>query len=214
MAIFTPRGLKIRLQLDYTFALMARLFPKVDAFRVLKTTEGLEQLNGSATFIVGFICFYLKLEPVQIGILVFTASFIITVLDIKGLFLFPGLVSIGTLYSYLTGYGLLLIVLSVAGLLLVGWQGVLAFFAARLLAGMINGLLNWLEVKRIHELSNLALTASERHFFNAYRLHASRLGITTDISVTDEELKRENWEHVFEDLAAKWPEVVSRFTTN
>jgi len=43
---------------------------------------------------------------------------------------------------------------------------------------------------------------------------ASRLGKTTDITVSDEELKEENWKPVFDDLATKWPEVVRRFTIN
>jgi hypothetical protein len=33
MALFTPRGLKIRMAQSYAFALMARLFPTYDAFR-------------------------------------------------------------------------------------------------------------------------------------------------------------------------------------
>ena len=47
-----------------------------------------------------------------------------------------------------------------------------------------------------------------------YRLHANRLGKTKDITVSDDELKEENWKPVFEDLATKWPEVVQRFTMN
>ena len=33
MALFTPRGLNIRMAQSYAFALMARLFPTYDAFR-------------------------------------------------------------------------------------------------------------------------------------------------------------------------------------
>lgn len=71
-----------------------------------------------------------------------------------------------------------------------------------------------IQMKKVHSKTGLALTTSEKNFFNAYRLHANRLGKTTDITVSDEELKEENWNPVFEDLATKWPEVVNRFTMN
>lgn len=40
MALFTPRGLKVRLPMSYAFALIARVYPRSDAFRVLQLTEG------------------------------------------------------------------------------------------------------------------------------------------------------------------------------
>ncbi len=67
MAIFTPRGLKIRLPVDYAFALMARLYPKVDAFKVLKTTESLELIPSVITLLTGLVCFYLRLPAFEIG---------------------------------------------------------------------------------------------------------------------------------------------------
>ena len=42
MPIYTPRGLNIRVEIPYAFALMARLTPQVEPVAVLKTTEGLE----------------------------------------------------------------------------------------------------------------------------------------------------------------------------
>lgn len=39
--IVTPRGIIIYLPRDYSFELMARLYPKVDAFKVLEKAQGI-----------------------------------------------------------------------------------------------------------------------------------------------------------------------------
>jgi hypothetical protein len=214
MAIFTPRGLKIRLPLEYAFALIARLYPKVDAFKVLKTTEGLESIPSLITFITGLLCFYLHLPIFEVGLYVFIASLIGFLITLFGFYLLPGLVRLGTFYSYISGFGILLILLVVYGFITVGWQGVIAFFVAKFTAEIIKIAIETIQMKKIHSKTGLALTVSEINFFNAYKLHASGLGKTMDITVSDEELKEENWRPVFEDLAIKWPEVVRRFTVD
>jgi len=212
MVIFTPRGLKVRLPFDYAFALIARLYPKVDAFKVLKTTEGLESIPSLITFATGLTCFYLQLPVIEIGIYVFAASIVGFFITSFGLYIIPGLDRLGTIYSYVSGFGILLILLAVYGYFSVGWQGVVIFFVAKVIAGIVKMAIETMQMKRVHSKTGLALTASEKNFFNAYRLHASKLGKSTDITVSDEELKEENWKPVFEDLATKWPEVVRRFT--
>ena len=77
----------------------------------------------------------------------------------------------------------------------------------------ITYIIDLLQTKRTYKSVGHAFTASERNFFNAYRLHASKVGITTNINVTDAELREEHYMTSFEELAHKWPEVVARFTT-
>ncbi len=214
MPIYTPRGLKVRLSMDYAFALMARLYPKVSAFEVLKTTEGIESLPQAFAFIAALICFFLKLSPLQIGLIVFIVTFLFSLMTRYGFYVFPSIVKIGTIYSYLAGFGLLLIILCVVGFYLVGWRGVLAYFIARFLEGVIAKVLDVRETRMYLKEIGEPLTASERNFINAYRLHANRVGVTTDVSVEDEEREKENWESTFMDLAMKYPEVVARFTVN
>ena len=212
MAIFTPCGLKIRISVPYAFALLSRLHPKVSAFRVLKTTEGIELLPKAITFIVAIICFLLELEPTKIFYFVFAGYLFITLINTFGFYIIPGIVSIGTLFSYISGYGIYLIVLIIVGFLTTGWQGLIAFFAAKFLGRIITYIIDLLQSKRTYKLVGHAFTASERNFFNAYRLHASKFGITTNINVTDTELREEHYMKSFEELANKWPEVVARFT--
>jgi multidrug transporter EmrE-like cation transporter len=212
MAIYTPRGLKIRLPTDYAFTLIARLYPRVDAFEVLKTTEGLESLPQAFAFATGLISFLLKLSPVQIGLAVFVVTVAIATMTRYGLYIFPNFVKVGTVYSHISGFGILLIVLCGLGFFLVDWKGVLAFFIARLFAGVMNLILNWRETNYYYSELGDAITASERNFINAYRLHASRLGITIDVAVSEEEMNEGKWQLVLTDLAWKWPKVVDRFT--
>lgn len=214
MAIFTPRGLKIRLPFDYAFALIARLYPFIDAFKFLKTVEGLALIPSMITFTTGLICFYLKLSVFEIGLYIFIASSIGPLLSLFGIYVIPGLERLGTFYSYISGFGILLILLSVYGYLTVGLLGVVAFFVAKFIAGIVKMAIETILIKIIYAKTELSITLSEIHFFNAYILYAKKLGITTDISVSEEELKKENWMPIFEDLAIKWPEVVSRFTLN
>ena len=214
MAIYTPRGLKIRIHVSYAFGLMARLYPKVSPFRVLKTTEGIEYLPGMFAFIAGMIAYIMHLPPFQIGLAVAVAQLVGELINLFAFYVIPGLVTVSTLFSYISGYGLLLVVTFVVGFVFVGWQGVLAFYIGKLIAEIISQCLEFWKTKRSHKLTGLAFTSSEVNFFNAYRFHASRIGVTTDIDLKDKETEQENWEATFEDLAKKWPEVVERFTTD
>lgn len=211
MAIYTPRGLKIRLSIPHAFALVARLYPRVSAFRVLKTTEGLESVPDLLAMLACLASFVARAEPLQIGLYTLGAAVVGKLITLFGFYIIPGLPMLGTMYSYASGFGVLFILVAVAGFVLVGWQGVVAFLVAKLLAGIVNTVLDFTNTYRIYKQLGIAITTSQINFFNAYRLHASKLGETTDISVSDEELNEENWREAFEDLATSWPEVVSRF---
>lgn len=190
MAIYTPRGLKIRIDIPYAFGLMARLHPKVTSFKILKTTEGIESLPGMLAFIAGMIGFGLHISPLHICIVVAACQIAGTLINVFGLFIGPGLVGLGTLYSYLTGYGIYFIAVIITGFVLEGWQVVIAFFGGKLVAVVIGQLLEFWRTKLYQKLTGHALTGAEVNFFNAYRLHASRLGVTTDIDLSESESRR------------------------
>jgi len=214
MAIYTPRGLKVRIAVPYAFGLMARLSPKVSPFRILKTTEGIESLPGMLAFVAGLIAFTMHLSPLKVGILVAVLQLLGIFLNLFGFYVVPGLVALATLYSYLAGYGVFFITVVAVGFLTVGWRGVLAFFIGRLMAGGTSMILDVWQTSRYHKLTGHAFTSSEVHFFNAYRLHASRIGVTTDIDLSDSELQENHWGPTFNTFAAEWPEVVQRFTVD
>ena len=207
MPIYTPGGLRVRLSLNYAFGLIARLFPKVDAFRILKTTEGIESLPTLLALVIGLVCFITHVQPVSTGIAVFVAYIAGAIINLPGLYFIPSLVSIATLYSYVSGFGIFLI-----GLFLADWKTVLAFFLGKFFGWAINQVLELWDTKRAYRLSGQPFTASEKFFLNAYRLHASRLGVSTNIELTDDELKEGNWAPAFLDFEGKWPKVAARFT--
>lgn len=214
MAIYTPRGLKIRIAVPYAFGLMARLHPKVSPFGILKTTEGIESLPGMLAFISGIVAFVMGFAPLHIGLVVGGAQLVGVVINLFGLYGFPGLVPLGTLFSYISGYGIFHLVAGIVGFVFAGWQGVLAFFIGKLVAGLISQVLQFRQTRRYHKLTGHPFTASEVHFFNAYRLHALRIGVTTDIDLKDDEMEENHWEPVFQTFAMEWPGVVRRFTTD
>lgn len=214
MAIYTPRGLKIRLGVNYAFALMARLYPKVDAFKVLKTTEGLELIPNMLAFITGLILFSLKIDGIQMSIYVLIATVIGTIITLSGMFIFPGLPKLATLFSYIHGFGILSILIALYGFAFVGWRGVAAYFIGRILGEIINYIIGFFSTKRAHLKTGISLTSVERNFFNAYRLYASKINKTIGIDVSDEELEEDTWFECFEDFATKYPEVTRRFTND
>lgn len=211
MQVYTPRGLKVRLEVEYAFALMKRLYPKVDAFKVLKTTEGLELLPSAVTFIATIIAYVMKLEAVAIAITAFTSFLITYMITFFGLYIIPGLPALGTLYSYISGYGIAFIIIAVTGYLTIGLPGVVAFFIGRVLAGITCMIIESNEAKRTYNKTGIALMGSEKNFLNAYRLHAKSIGVTTDVSIDDEEMREENWIECFEDMARKYPEAAARY---
>ncbi len=214
MAIYTPRGLKIRIEIPYAFALMQRLYPEITPFRVLKTTEGIEELPSLLSLLAGLVSFALRLSPYEIVLSVMAAQIAGTLINIFGFYVFPGLIALSTAYSYVSGFGVLLVIIFIVGYFLTGLYGVLAFFVGTFSARIVAFVLHYFQTKKYMEQVNFPLTASEVHFFNAYRLHAVRVGVTTDIDLPDCELKESNWEHLYTIFSLQWPDIANRFTAD
>lgn len=210
MQIFGPRGLKIRLEADYSFALMARLFPKVKAFKILQTTESLEVLPAAITFIATIIAFVLSGDIYTIAITTFLAYFITYLTTLNG-FIIPGLLNIGKLYGYLSMTGTAYIIIALTGYMLCGINGILGFIIGRAAAGISCYIIDLFTAKSAYKKKGILIWSSERNFLNAYRLYADKIGVTNNLDIKDQELEQENWEDCFEDLAISYPKIVSRF---
>ena len=214
MAIFTPRGLKIRLATDLAFTYLARLHPKFSAFQVLKTVEGIELIPSTFAFATGLYLFFNDCLPTDIAIYVCIATIIGGLITTFGLYVIPFMVRFITGLSYLRGFGIFTIGIIITGLLTVGWKGTLFYFIVRYTASLILFFIDTWQMKMAHKKTGFAFTASERNFFNAYRLHASRMGVTTNLELEDGELESGKWELPYMMLQLKWPEVTARFTDN
>ena len=218
--IVTPRAITIYLPLNHAFALIARLYPHVGAFKVLEKAQGIYKTHGAAGFLIGLICFFLQLSPLQIGVLTFCVTFGFFLLRLFNIFLIPGLEIIPTIYSRLTGYGLFSLIILAVGLWRVGIIGTSIFIVTRLL---VEGLTMVIERKtgtnigiRMGEDPNSAKAgamyyAPVRDFINAYMIYAKKCGAPLNPDVSNDELREENWIHVWDDFAAKWPQVANRY---
>lgn len=214
MTIFTPSGLKIRLPADYSFALMQRLYPSVDAFKILKTTEVFELLPDAISFIAVIICFFCQCNPIWIAGTVAVARILGFFLCISGLPINTVFLRIGAIFRLFYGYGLYLIILGIVGFFFVGWQGLAAYVAGRIIAGIMNGIAGHFNGNRIQKQLGKYITMSEANFLNAYTYHARRKNKPLDLGVSDQELEASNWQPAFTDLATKCPQIVTRVTND
>lgn len=211
----TPKGLKVRLDIPLGFTLLARLWrkdPNTDAFRVLKTCEGLECIRPLFGFIGGIVALIAgpNLWYVPLGIVI--GSLIGSILTAFGLFIIPGLPTIGVLFSWGIGYGIFTLLGIAVAWFLRGWLFAVAwlggFIAAYIFVLFIfEALITSFYSKQI----GYPVTSQEINFINAYRLHADRLVMPHNLDVPDEEIAAGFWEECLQDYGAKYPEAVARF---
>ena len=216
----TPRGLKVRLELPWAFGLLARLFEKdrrTDAFRVLKTCEAIESIPAVVSFIAGTTVAWHKDWPVwSICVAQIVGTLIGTLLTQYGLFVLVrpfGILALGSIWSWVSGYGLLLLSALVNSWMARGWVGIIWWLVGTVGAFFLRYVLEFLAVKKRFGLggSEMAFTSSEVNFFNAYRLHAARLGIALDLEISEEEVESGLWRGCLLHYAMKYPEAVARF---
>ena len=106
MAIYTPRGLKIRLKSDEAFTYIARLHPRFSAFQVLKTVEGIEIIPSFFAFTTGLYTFLNSFSNTNIALYVGIATIIGGLIATFGLYVITFMVRIVTGLSYLYGFGI------------------------------------------------------------------------------------------------------------
>ena len=191
---------------------MTRLYPRVDAFRVLQTADALELIPNALVTVAGIGAFLARLSPLQIGSAAFMAHVIGVVAVMTGVGIGPSTVAGARLYSKITGSGLLFAAILGFGLWLVGGPGVLGFVAGRVVAGLVTYAIEFWNMRRVYAVTGLGLTGAELAFLRAYHVHAAELGVSTDVTARDEELQETSWRPVLEDLTHKRPDVANRFT--
>jgi hypothetical protein len=211
MAIYTPTGLKINIPVNQAFGLMARVFPRVSSFTFLKKVEGMFFMPSLCAFTVTIVLLYQSFPLVYVSIAVFLIYLFIAYLSIFGMYLFPGLLSISTCYSYLGAYSISTITEIAVCIIIAGWKGGLAFTSAKFLAWLVRILLleNLAQKFALYKYKE-ELGTPEIFFIYAYKIYARKLGISSDIELSQEELKDENWKPVFAHFAKNWPNVAER----
>lgn len=211
MPIFTPRGLKIRIDTDVAFTYIARVSPPVSPFKVLKTVEGFQFLPGMLSIIAGLICFLTKQSFANIIIIVGSACFLGSIMAISGIVLGWSLIKISRVLSLFSGYGIYLIIIVLTGLLMVGWKGLLAYYIAKIGITTMFFAIDYLRQFYSLKLYGDKLTDSERYFFNTIRLYLISLNREIDLDLKEGEVESGVWKKPLSDLVKEWPEVTNRF---
>ena len=211
----TPRGLKIRIDIPTGFALLARLWkgdPKTDAFCVLKTVEGLESIPSVAGFIGAFIGLLEGSASWHVAVGLIVGKILGALLTMFGVFIIPGLTTIATWWSWVSGYGLFLAIGVAYAWFLKGWEYAAAWVIGFVFAYVISMLFIELPRMKFYKTKiGVPLGQSEVNFFNAYRLHAGRLGLSNSVEISEGEIQSEEWQRCLEDFAEKYPNAVARF---
>lgn len=215
----TPRGLKIRLDLEWGFSLLNRLWEKdrrTDAFRVLKTCEAIEHIPMLFSVLAGLVAL---VQPKALpGIAVAMA---LVVGRVGGILLTSfgrfdvlrpvGLVVLGTIWAQVPFGGSILLGIPLVTGMLASWNRAAYWVAGYVAAVIAQSIADAMLPARQQRLTGQPFTTSEVDFFNAFRLHADRVGVSRDIDVGDEEASSGGWRKCLEDYATKWPEAVARF---
>jgi hypothetical protein len=211
MAVVTPRGVKVRLPTDYAFALIGRLHPRVTAYRVLETTDVLHRVPNLLLYVCALVCLAAGASsPPQILLPLVLAHLVGTFLTLLGLWMAPLLMMAAVVFTYLSGYGALFLIIAGLAYLRGGMEAIAGY-----VAGIVLSIPARLLVERLYRRaghSDRDMGRAETNFLNAYKFHAALLGEDTSTSVLDVECDEQNWHDSFVDLASSHPEVTARFT--
>lgn len=204
LAFYSPRGLKIRFDVQYAFSLLARLYPKRSPEAVLATAEALVDLPGSHWNALFLLALLSGARPwAVIGFSVLGSIWGTAVVEL-GLFIIPGAVTLAGIWSRIPWLVRVLgvpILATVVG----GWTALVAWVGAYVLAGSVHYVVSHLFTRWRQKGTGLIATFSETAFLNAFRLHASSLGVSTDIVLSDKEADGIDWSLVAGHYAANYP---------
>jgi hypothetical protein len=122
-----------------------------------------------------------------------------------------GLLLLGSVWSYVSGFGIIFVGGLVVASIARGWPGAVWWTLGIVAKFVTQFVVEFAFEARLSRLLGEALTAAEVNFFNAYRLHAERLGVTPNLEVSDVEIETDVWRECLLDYAEKYPEAVARF---
>lgn len=222
MAIFTTRGLKIRLDNRYCFALMRRLYPTISAFKILKTAEGFELIKDIYILFAIIISTFLACSYWTFGIIIVCFSVLESVVEQftwRGAFIkkYNLWLNAAILFSYIDGFFIYTTLVCLIVYLKFNWYGIVTYFSAKIIAAIFDWLISLIESAIRHKQNLLhlqtlgtTLTKSERNFLNSYLFYSKEKEIP--LKLDSHELDEQNWKMIYADLQKKWPVIAGRIT--
>lgn len=191
MAIYTPRGLKIRLDPELVFTYTTRVRGKYNSAEVLMMVEGLELLPSLFVYTVAIVCFALRLDPLVIAAIIAVSCVAFNLASgALGAFLGPKVLLWMSKYVRET---IIFIVLAIDGYFTVGWEGLLYSFAGLVVGIIVNLVFNHLQTRQMMDDFGFPFTKSERLFFKAFVICARKAGVSSSLSISEEEKQSARW---------------------
>jgi hypothetical protein len=205
-AIFTPRGLHVRLPTQVAFGLMAQLRPKVRPAQVLATTEAIEFTPTATSKVLALVGFVLQLPPPVILGLCALGRVVPDLLALAGVIHGPRWTALGRLYRPLAGRGgLTLIGVTAVGALIAGPIAAVAFLVGTLVGGTVNMLIDFLLMRRPDPRLKQPLSSTERFFLQALQEHAAGSGQALDLEQAPVTAENGAWRAALADYALEHP---------
>jgi hypothetical protein len=204
MAFFTPRGLKIRLDVPYAFTLMSRISPRKKPSEVLTLAEGLESVSSLLGQMSALILLVSGLSWSFITGAMAAGTAVGTLIIMFGAFLVPGLPTISVWWSKIPWPLRWLLALGLV-LYLRNWIGIAYWGGALLLSWIVQQIIEFTITKIRFNTTGTVITASEYNFFHAYRLLAVEGDLTTDLLTSPAEVESGKWIVLAMQYAAEYP---------
>lgn len=199
----TPRGLTLRISEGEAFGLMARLYPRVKAFQILKATEGYESIYPMLAWMVGIIGFSLQWNVFIIFLATMVTKIPALMITYGGWYKFTLLRDMATLYSYVSGFGFFWVMLIWLATQTVLLPGLISYTLARLLTWIISIMIETKIAKKHYQRYGRTQYSSEIHFKLAYQSFAYALKEKTTTELLDYETKASFWWLCFQDYLEK-----------
>lgn len=213
MAFMTQHGLKLRLDIPFTFSLIYRIYEKnnkIGAYKVLRSCEGIYNIPNILAFFFGiYVTFVSTATEYHILFAYLLGAILGYLLHIIGIFqLIPGLYSLSKFVGYyLYGYGLLLIAAVIISLIIKGWLFALFWLFAFSIKFILFQIIEYFLTKFYfnHPSFGFVMSFPEMSFFRAYQHYAVKYELNIDPYVPDKEIETGNWKIVLDDFIKKYP---------
>lgn len=200
-AIFTPRGLHVRLPPELAFGLMARLRPRVRPAEVLATVEAIEFTPTALSKLLGFLCFLVQPGAIVTAVVACAGRVLPNLLALAAPDALPGLYRVGRWYRPIAGHGISLVVVTIAGVLIAGPVTAAGFVIGTAIGGALNMLVDFVLMRRVDARLGRPLSSTERFFLEALRRHG---GGALELQAVASE--PEAWRAALDDYAAAFPD--------
>lgn len=204
MPVFTPRGLKIRVDVPFAFGLMARLHPEITPQTVLKATEGIDLLDSAVPLLACMIGLALNFSALQIGLMAFVGFILARALKPTIFRSLPGLLKACTLFAPFYGWGVPSLIFVAFALYMSSWQSVVGYYI-----GLFSGGAVLLQYAMLRRGIDPPFGPSEWSFVYAYQYYASQIGANVQLGLSEAELSNGNWLTSFEDFSRDCPKAAS-----